>query len=44
MTPTGSATSARNSTLGSLLWLALRTSGLPFKLFDSSGGIRLPDG
>lgn len=44
MTPTGSETSARNSTLGSLLWLALRTTGLPFKLFDSSGGFRLPDG
>jgi Uma2 family endonuclease len=44
MTPTGSETSARNSTLVVLLGLALRASGLPFKLFDSSGGFRLPDG
>jgi Uma2 family endonuclease len=44
MTPTGSETSARNQTLGALLWLAVRSSGLPLKLFDSSGGFRLPDG
>jgi Uma2 family endonuclease len=44
MTPAGSETSARNSTLVVLLGLALRASGLPFKLFDSSGGFRLPDG
>ena len=44
MTPTGSETSARNSTLVVLLGLALRTSGLPFKLFESSCGFRLPDG
>ena len=44
MTPTGSETSARNGTLVVLLGLALRASGLPFKLFDSSGGFRLPDG
>ncbi|NDD46378.1 MAG: Uma2 family endonuclease [Synechococcaceae bacterium WB9_4xB_025] len=44
MTPTGSETSARNSTLVVLLGLALRASCLPFKLFDSSGGFRLPDG
>lgn len=44
MTPTGSETSARNSTLVVLLGLALRASELPFKLFDSSGGFRLPDG
>ena len=44
MTPTGSETSARNSTLLVLLGIALRCSGLPLKLFDSSGGFRLPDG
>jgi len=44
MTPTCSETSARNSTLVVLLGLALRASGLLFKLFDSSGGFRLPDG
>ena len=44
MTPTGSETSARNGTLVVLLGLALRTSGLPFKLFESSCGFRLPDG
>lgn len=44
MTPTGSETSARNSTLLVLLGIALRSSGLPLKLFDSSGGFRLPDG
>ena len=44
MTPTGSDTSARNQTLGALLWLAIRSSGLELKLFDSSGGFRLPDG
>jgi len=44
MTPAGSETSARNSTLVVLLGLALRASSLPFKLFDSSGGFRLPDG
>ena len=44
MTPTGSETSARNSMLVVLLGLALRASGLPFKLFDSSGGFLLPDG
>ncbi|WP_438983887.1 Uma2 family endonuclease [Vulcanococcus sp.] len=36
-TPTGSETSARNSTLGSLLWLTLRTSGLP------DGSVLSPD-
>jgi Uma2 family endonuclease len=44
MTPTGSETSARNSTLLVLLGIALRSSGLPLKLFDSSGGFKLPDG
>ena len=32
MTPTGSDTSARNPTLGALLWLAIRSSGLELKL------------
>ena len=44
MTPTGGETGARNSTLLVLLGLAVRTCGLPLKLFDSSTGFRLPDG
>jgi Uma2 family endonuclease len=44
MTPTGGDTSTRNQTLGALLWLAVRRSGLPLKVFDSSGGFLLPDG
>nr|WP_254952577.1 Uma2 family endonuclease [Cyanobium sp. Cruz-8H5] len=44
MTPTGSETGSRNQALGALLWIAVRASGLPFKLFDSSTGFRLPDG
>ncbi len=44
MTPTGSETGARNSTLLILLGIAVRASGLPLKLFDSSTGFRLPDG
>ena len=44
MSPTGGDTSARNQTLGALLWLAVRHSGLPLKVFDSSGGFLLPDG
>lgn len=44
MTPTGSETGSRNQALGALLWLAVRASGLPVKLFDSSTGFRLPDG
>jgi Uma2 family endonuclease len=44
MTPTGSETSARNGSLLVALGLALRASGLPLKLFESSGGFRLPDG
>jgi len=42
--PTGSASGARNQTLGALLWLAIEQSGLPLKLFDSSTGFLLPDG
>jgi Uma2 family endonuclease len=42
--PTGGDTSVRNQTLGALLWLAVRRSGLPLKVFDSSGGFLLPDG
>jgi len=44
MTPTGGETGARNSTLLILLGLAVRTAGLPLKLFDSSSGFQLPDG
>jgi Uma2 family endonuclease len=44
MTPTGGETGARNSTLLVLLGLAVRSCGLPLKLFDSSSGFRLPDG
>ena len=44
MTPTGSETGARNGSLMIVLGLALRSSGLPLKLFDSSTGFRLPDG
>ncbi len=44
MTPTGSETGARNSTLLIQLGLAVRASGLPLTLFDSSSGFRLPDG
>ena len=43
MTPTGSETGARNSSLLILLGLAVRSAGLPLKLFDSSTGFRLPD-
>ena len=43
MTPTGSETGARNGSLMVVLGLALRASGLPLKLFDSSTGFRLPD-
>ena len=44
MTPTGGDTGARNSSLTFLLQLAIRRSGLPLKLFDSSTGFRLADG
>ena len=44
MSPTGSETGSRNQALGALLWNAVRSAGLPLKLFDSSTGFRLPDG
>ena len=44
MTPTGSETGARNSSLLILLGVAVRSAGLALKLFDSSTGFRLPDG
>ena len=44
MTPTGSVTSALNARLQFLLGMAIRQGSLPLKLFDSSGGFRLPDG
>ncbi len=43
MTPTGGETGSRNSSLLVQLGLAIRQSGLPLKLFDSSTGFRLPD-
>jgi Uma2 family endonuclease len=43
-TPTGGDTSSRNSILIFLLELAVRLSGLPLKVFDSSCGFLLPDG
>jgi Uma2 family endonuclease len=43
MTPTGSETSGRNGALLVALGQAVQASGLPLKLFDSSGGFRLPD-
>ncbi len=43
MTPTGSETGGRNGALNGLLWQAVKQSGLPLKLFDSSTGFRLPD-
>ena len=43
ITPTGSETGACNSALNALLWQALKRSGLPLKLFDSSTGFRLAD-
>jgi Uma2 family endonuclease len=43
ITPTGSETGARNSALNALLWQAIKRSGLPLKLFDSSTGFRLAD-
>ena len=43
MTPTGSETGARNSSVNALLWQALKRSDLPLKLFDSSTGFHLPD-
>ena len=44
MTPTASETGARNGALLVELGLAVKRSGLPLKLFDSSSGFRLPDG
>jgi Uma2 family endonuclease len=44
MTPTGGDTTARNSTLIALLWMAVRQSGHPLKVFNSSGGFLLTDG
>jgi Uma2 family endonuclease len=44
MTPTGGETGARNSNLSFELQLAVRRSGQPLKLFDSSTGFRLSDG
>ena len=44
MTPTGSETGARNSSLLILLALAVHAAGLPLKLFDSSTGFCLADG
>ena len=44
ITPTGGETGSRNQALGALLWIAVRASELPLKLFDSSTGFRLPDG
>jgi Uma2 family endonuclease len=44
MTPTGGETSSRNSRLLIQLGLALSRSTPAFRLFDSSGGFRLPDG
>jgi Uma2 family endonuclease len=44
ISPTGSETSVRNQTLSALIWLSARRSGLQLKVFDSSGGFRLPDG
>ena len=45
MTPTGGETSARNQRLGQrlLLW-ADAAGGGAWRVFDSSGGFRLPDG
>ncbi|WP_010316283.1 Uma2 family endonuclease [Synechococcus sp. CB0205] len=43
MTPTGGETGSRNSALLVQLGLAIRQSGLPLKLFDSSTGFWLPD-
>lgn len=43
MTPTRGDTCSRNQTLGALLWLAVRHSGLPLKLIDSSTGFHFPD-
>jgi Uma2 family endonuclease len=44
MTPTGGETSSRNSRLLIQLGLALTSCPTPLRIFDSSGGFRLPDG
>ncbi len=44
MTPTGGDTGQCTLTLGALLWQAVRVSGAPLRIFDSSTGFRLPDG
>jgi Uma2 family endonuclease len=44
ITPTGGETSSRNSRLLIQLGLALSRNAPAFRLFDSSGGFRLPDG
>jgi Uma2 family endonuclease len=44
MTPTGGETSSRNCRLLIQLGLALPRCALALRLFDSSGGFRLPDG
>ena len=44
MTPTGGQTSSRNGRILIELGLAVQRAGLPLRIFDSSGGFRLPDG
>ena len=44
MTPTGGETSSRNSRLLIQLGLALPQCAVALRIFDSSGGFRLPDG
>lgn len=43
-TPTAGGTGARNQTLADRLWLGVRQSGLPLKVFDSPAGFQLPEG
>ena len=40
----GSETESRSQVLGALPWNAVRSAGLPLKVFDSSTGFCLPDG
>ena len=44
MTPTGGETSSRNGRLLIALGLGVQRAALPLRIFDSSGGFRLPDG
>jgi Uma2 family endonuclease len=44
MTPTAGETSSRNGRLLIALGLGVQRAGLPLRIFDSSGGFRLPDG